>query len=108
MAQIESYKKNGKILYKVKNLYVGKNEITGKFKYKNKAGFKTKKETQLWISQTLLNVEKNGISNEMNDIETFEELYHLFLEHQRTSVKSLLSVLIGVTLKVTSSHTLER
>ncbi|WEV60883.1 hypothetical protein OZX68_01155 [Streptococcaceae bacterium ESL0729] len=45
MAQIEQYTKNGRKLYKVKNLYIGRDDVTYKKKYKSKSGFKTKTET---------------------------------------------------------------
>ncbi|MGG5368434.1 tyrosine-type recombinase/integrase [Enterococcus sp. AZ196] len=87
MSQIESYKKKKKTYYKVRNLYLGRNEITGKKCYRDKCGFKTKKDAQLWIGETLKNTSKNGISGKQTKIQTFRELYELFLEHQRKNTK---------------------
>lgn len=87
MATIETYKKNDKTYYKVRNLFLGRNELTGKKKYQDKAGFKTKKEAQLWIGKILENVEKHGVSGKQQDIKTYEDLYLLFLEHQRKNTK---------------------
>lgn len=83
MAQIESYKKNGKTFYRVINLYIGRDENTGKKKYKKKAGFKRKADAQLWIGKILELVEKNGTKSIYSREMTFGELYKLFLEHQR-------------------------
>lgn len=87
MATIEDYKKNDKTYYKVRNLFLGRNERTGKKKYKDKAGFKTKKEAQLWIGKVLEEVEKHGVSGEQSDVQTYNDLYQLFLEHQRKNTK---------------------
>lgn len=87
MSQIESYKKKKKTYYKVRNLYLGRNEITGKKCYRDKSGFKSKKDAQLWIGETLKNISKNGISGKQTKIQTYRELYELFLEHQRKNTK---------------------
>lgn len=87
MATIETYKKNEKTYYKVRNLFLGRNELTGKKKYQDKAGFKTKKEAQLWIGKTLEDIEKHGVSGKQNEVQTYNELYQLFLEHQRKNTK---------------------
>ncbi|EAF6815807.1 site-specific integrase [Listeria monocytogenes] len=87
MATIEDYKKQNKTFYRVRNLFLGRDEITGKKKYKDKSGFKTKKEAQRWIGQALEATEKYGVSGQQQNIQTYKQLYLMFLEHQRKTTK---------------------
>lgn len=87
MTKIECYKKKEKKYYRVKNLYLGRNELTGKKCYRDKSGFKSTKEAQRWIGKMLEDISKNGVSGRQMKVETFTELYDLFLEHQRRNTK---------------------
>ncbi|URZ87221.1 site-specific integrase [Floricoccus penangensis] len=89
MAKIEEYYLGKNKYYRVTNLYIGVDEITGKKKYKGKSKFTKKAEAQLWIANTIAKVNKHGVSDTNGvDITTFEELYNLWIIHQEKNVKA--------------------
>lgn len=86
MTQINQYtKKNGDKFYKF-NLYLGKDEFTGKKVYALRQGFKTKREAQIAMSKLLEEVVEKGVSRKR--VTTFKELYDMWLEQHRLNVKA--------------------
>jgi len=67
--------------------YLGINPATQKPVKTTRRGFKTKKEAQLELNRLLVDFKKNGLSKHNN--ETFEEIYLLWLETYKTSVKEV-------------------
>ena len=77
-------KSDGKKYYMVK-VYLGKDEISKKDRYTTRRGFKTKKEALLCEAKLKTDVANNGLLN--NEITTFQELYNLWFEGYKHTVK---------------------
>ena len=87
MANITKYtKKDGSTAYKFQT-YLGINPLTGKPKKTTRQGFKTKKEADLALSRLMLDIDKNGLSRTDNDNITFKEVYELWLDQYKHTVK---------------------
>ena len=87
MASITKYtKKDGSTAYKFQT-YLGIDPLTGKPKKTTRSGFKTKKEADLALSRLMLDVDKNGLSKTDNDNITFKEVYELWVDQYRHTVK---------------------
>ncbi|MBF0818601.1 site-specific integrase [Streptococcus acidominimus] len=67
--------------------YVGIDPLTGKEKRVKKSGFKTMKEAKLAESQLLIKVEEDGYFSKPDKV-TFLEVYQLWLEHYKNTVKA--------------------
>ncbi|HEL2005339.1 TPA: site-specific integrase [Streptococcus suis] len=78
--------KDGSIRYSY-IAYVGIDSLTGKEKRVKKSGFKTQKEARIAESQLLLKVEQEGFFDKPDRI-TFEEVYKIWLEHYKNTVKA--------------------
>lgn len=87
MTQIKKYnKKDGSTAYQF-NVYVGRNPRTGKNVYRKRQGFKTKKQAQIALADLLKDIDKNGLDQKKSNVETFSDLYNLWIDQQRTKVK---------------------
>lgn len=87
MAMIKQYqKKNGEKAWYFKT-YLGIDPITGKKRYTTKRGFRTQKEAKIALARLEMDIEKNGLSLLDKKIETFSEIYHLWYEQYKNTVK---------------------
>lgn len=87
MAMIKQYKKkNGEKAWYFKT-YLGIDPLTRKKKYTTKRGFKTQKEAKIALSRLELEIEKTGFSVEKKEIPTFKEIYDLWYEQYKNTVK---------------------
>lgn len=85
MAEYKQYtKKNGDKAWLMR-AYLGSDPVTGKSIKVNRRGFKTKKEAQQEL--TRLQVEFDNKGKTLTSNITFKELYEMWLEQQRKSVK---------------------
>lgn len=85
MATIKQYtKKDGKKAWQFQT-YLGINQATGKPIKTTRRGFSTKKEAQLELNRLLVEFEENGLAKEHN--ETFEEVFELWFDNYRKTVK---------------------
>ena len=85
MATIKQYtKKDGSKLWQFQT-YLGINQATGKPVKTTRRGFNTKKEAQLELNRLLVEFETNGLEKEHN--ETFQEVYDLWFDNYRKTVK---------------------
>lgn len=82
---IKQYEKNGKKFYKFRNIYIGIDPLTGKEIRKSKAGFKTKRETEIYIANLRTEYDNKNYINS-NDI-SFYELYELWFQSYKDTVK---------------------
>ena len=82
---IKQYEKNGKKFYKFRNIYIGIDPLTGKEIRKSKAGFKTKREAEIYISKLRTEYDNNNYINS-TDI-TFKELYQMWYASYKDTVK---------------------
>lgn len=83
---IKEYIKDGKKLFKVCNMYLGVNPYTGKEVRKSKKNFKSRKEANIFISQMQLKFE-NGELFESNKNYTFQQVFNLWLDTYKRTVK---------------------
>ncbi|EOH66045.1 site-specific integrase [Enterococcus mundtii] len=87
MAMIKQYKKkNGEKAWYFKT-YLGIDPMTKKKKYTTKRGFKTQKEAKIALSRLELEIEKNGLPTKKIEIPTFREVYNLWYEQYKNTVK---------------------
>ena len=85
MTQITKYtKKDGSTAYKFQT-YLGTDPATGKQKFTTRRGFASLKDAKLAASRLKLEVEETGFSN--NEIQLFQDVYELWLEQYRNTVK---------------------
>lgn len=85
MASITSYTtKDGSKYYKFQ-LYVGKDPLTGKSIKTTRRKFKTKKEAQLALSRLQLEIERGDFNKQAMD--TYQEVYDLWIEQYKNTVK---------------------
>lgn len=90
MATIKQYaKKDGSKLWMFQT-YLGINRATGKPVKTTRRGFSTKKEAQLKLNRLLVDFEKNGLEKSNND--TFKEVYELWYDNYRKTVKESTSI----------------
>ena len=82
---IKQYEKNGKKFYKFRNIYIGIDPLTGKEIRKSKSGFKTKRETEIYIANLRTEYDNKNYINS-NDI-SFYELYELWFQSYKDTVK---------------------
>ena len=69
--------------------------ITGKRKKRQKRGFKTRKECELYVSRQLVNMDQYGYSE--NDNMTYKDVYEYFIESYKNNVKeSTLNHVLGM------------
>lgn len=90
MATVKQYtKKDGSKAWQFQT-YLGINPATGKPIKTTRRGFDTKKEAQLELNRLLVDFEKNGLEKKHN--ETFKEVYELWYESYRQTVKEATSI----------------
>ena len=94
MATIKQYdKKDGSKAWMFQT-YLGINPMTGKEIRTTRRNFKTKKEAQIELNRLLVDFEKNGLKKESN--ETFKEIYELWYESYKTTVKEVTQLKIEI------------
>lgn len=87
MATFKQYeKKNGTKAWLFKG-YLGTDPLTGKEIHTTRRGFTTKKEAKLALSRLKLDYEGNGLKKD--EKETFKQVYELWLETYKTTVKEV-------------------
>lgn len=85
MASITSYTtKDGSKYYKFQ-LYVGKDPLTGKSIKTTRRKFKTKKEAQLALSRLQLEIDKGSFNKDV--LETYQDVYEIWIEQYKNTVK---------------------
>ena len=77
-------KKDNKKYYMIQ-LYLGKDEITGKVRKTTRRGFKTKKEALLCEAKIKTEIATNGLLN--TEVTTFKEIYELWYEGYQHTIK---------------------
>lgn len=85
MANIKEFIKDGKKLFKVNNLYLGINPYKGT-EVRKSGTFNSRKEANLFISRMKLEFEKGELFG-INKRQTFKEVYDLWLETYKRTVK---------------------
>ncbi|MGK9479723.1 tyrosine-type recombinase/integrase [Melissococcus plutonius] len=87
MAMIKKYiKKDGSSAWYFKT-YLGVDPITGKKRYTTKRGFRTQKEAKIALARLEMKIEKNGLTELARKVETFSEIYNLWYEQYKNTVK---------------------
>ncbi|CDK35087.1 probable integrase [Ligilactobacillus salivarius cp400] len=87
MAKIKKYtKKDGSKAYMF-NLYLGTDPVTGKQRRTTRRGFRTMAEAKTALSRLELEVMENGLPTSSRKIMTFEEVYKIWLEQYKPTVK---------------------
>lgn len=87
MATYKQYEKsNGQKLWMFKS-YLGINPNTGKQVMTTRRGFKTKKEAQLAVSRLQVQYEKGEYNRPEKDSKTFQEIFDLWKENYKHTVK---------------------
>ena len=85
MATFQSYTtKSGKKLWSVR-AYLGIDPATNKQVNLQKKGFANKKEAQLFYNRKIVEIERNGFKKQR--VDTFKEVYELWLKTYRLTVK---------------------
>ena len=90
-------KKDNKKYYMIQ-LYLGKDEITGKVRKTTRRGFKTKKEAQLCEAKIKTEIATNGLLN--TDVTTFKEIYELWYEGYQHTIKESTLVVNSYVFKL--------
>lgn len=90
-------KKDNKKYYMIQ-LYLGKDEITGKVRKTTRRGFKTKKEAQLCEAKIKTEIATNGLLN--TDVTTFKEIYELWYEGYQYTIKESTLVVNSYVFKL--------
>lgn len=94
MATIKQYaKKDGSKAWMFQT-YLGINPMTGKEIRTTRRNFKSKKEAQIELNRLLVDFEENGLKKESN--ETFKEIYELWYESYKTTVKEVTQLKIEI------------
>ncbi|MHC5248979.1 tyrosine-type recombinase/integrase [Enterococcus sp. LJL90] len=97
MAQFEQYlKKNGSKAWKFQ-AYLGIDPVTGKSIKTTRRNFDTKKEAQLALSKLQVAFDEKGLEKEHN--ETIQEVYELWLETYKTTVKEVTFIKTEIKFK---------
>lgn len=87
MTKIKKYiKKDGSKAYMF-NLYLGTDPVTGKQRRTTRRGFRTIAEAKAALSRLELEVMENGLPTSKRKIMTFEEVYKMWFEQYKTTVK---------------------
>lgn len=85
MTNIKKYtKKDGSTAYMF-NVYLGTDPVTGKPKRTTRRGFSSMKEAKLTLARLELDIEANGFKSKKRMV--FQEVYELWLENYRHTVK---------------------
>lgn len=85
--------------YYMFQIYLGKDEITRKDKYTTRRGFRTKKEAEIAYSK--LKLEASEILNTVNkDITTFKELFELWYDGYKFTVKESTLIVSNSIFKI--------
>lgn len=71
--------------YYLVQLYLGKDELTGKIKKTTRRGFKTKKEALLCEAKIKTEIANNGLLN--TDVTTFNEIFDLWFNGYKYTIK---------------------
>ena len=90
-------KKDNKKYYMIQ-LYLGKDEITGKVRKTTRRGFKTKKGAQLCGAKVKTEIATNGLLN--TDVTTFKEIYELWYEGYQHTIKESTLVVNSYVFKL--------
>ena len=90
-------KKDNKKYYMIQ-LYLGKDEITGKVRKTTRRGFKTKKEALLCEAKIKTEIATNGLLN--TDVTTFKEIYELWYEGYQHTIKESTLVVNSYVFKL--------
>ena len=77
-------KSDGKKYYMFQ-IFLGRDEITGKKRYTTRRGFKTRKEALLCEAKIKTEIDTNGLLN--TDVTTFKEIYELWYEGYQHTIK---------------------
>lgn len=94
MATIKQYEKKDGTKAWMFQTYLGINPLTGKELRTTRRNFKTKKEAQVELNRLLVDFEENGLKKETN--ETFQEVYELWYESYKTTVKEVTQLKIEI------------
>lgn len=87
MTNIKRYtKKDGSKAYMF-NLYLGTDPVTGKQRRTTRRGFRTIAEAKTALSRLELEVMENGLPTSSRKIMTFEEVYKMWFEQYKTTIK---------------------
>ena len=90
-------KKDNKKYYMIQ-LYLGKDEITGKVRKTTRRGFKTRKEALLCEAKIKTEIANNGLLN--TDVTTFKEIYELWYEGYQHTIKESTLVVNSYVFKL--------
>lgn len=100
MAQIKKYtKKDGSKAYMF-NLYLGTDPVTGKQRRTTRRGFRTIAEAKTALSRLELEVIENGLPTSKRKIMTFEEVYKMWFEQHKATVKESSAYIHNTIIKV--------
>lgn len=100
MAQIKKYtKKDGSKAYMF-NLYLGTDSVTGKQRRTTRRGFRTIAEAKTALSRLELEVIENGLPTSKRKIMTFEEVYKMWFEQHKATVKESSAYIHNTIIKV--------
>lgn len=89
MASIHSYERNGKTFYEAR-VYVGRDDLTNRPRYKHKRNFSSKKEATLWASRLTLDAESDDLANRKNMKfdRVYKEWYAAYINITRESTNA--------------------
>ena len=90
-------KKDGKKYYMLQ-VFLGKDEVTGKKKNTTRRGFKTRKEALLCEAKIKTEIANNGLLN--TDVTTFKEIYELWYEGYQHTIKESTLVVNSYVFKL--------
>lgn len=100
MTQIKKYtKKDGSKAYMF-NLYLGTDPVTSKQRRTTRRGFRTMAEAKTALSRLELEVMENGLPTSKRKIMTFEEVYKLWFEQHKATVKESSAYIHNTIIKV--------
>lgn len=84
MASYKQYEKNGDTFIEAA-VYVGRDDLTGRPRYKHKRGFYTKKEARLWAASIELAADRGDLTKQVNY--TFEQVYAEWFASYKNTVR---------------------
>ena len=90
-------KSDGKKYYMFQ-IFLGRDEITGKKRYTTRRGFKTRKEALLCEAKIKTEIDTNGLLN--TDVTTFKEIYELWYEGYQHTIKESTLVVNSYVFKL--------
>lgn len=100
MTKIKKYtKKDGSKAYMF-NLYLGTDPVTGKQRRTTRRGFRTIAEAKTALSRLELEVMENGLPTSKRKIMTFEEVYKMWFEQHKATVKESSAYIHNTIIKV--------